>query len=70
MASEPDTATDLVVLLSGLKDRGVPLASVHIMVDISTGREPVYVAAETEFVRDPDMGTKWLVVRPKPAGSV
>lgn len=69
MASQPDTATDLVVLLSSLKDRGVPLAAVHVMVDISESGEPRYVAAETEYIHDLDTGIKWLAVRPKPAGA-
>jgi hypothetical protein len=68
MASAPDTATDLVVTLSNLKDRGIPLASVELMIDISNGPEPQYVAATLEFVRDETTGAKWLVVRPKPAG--
>jgi hypothetical protein len=69
MAATPDTATDLVVLLSGMKDKGIPLASVFVMVDISETSEPKYVAAHTDFVRDETTGAKWLVVRPKPAGA-
>ena len=69
MASPPDTVGDLVNLLAGLKDHGVMISSLPVMVDISTGTDRVYVAAEMEYVRDENTGTKWLVVRPKPAGA-
>jgi hypothetical protein len=55
------TATDLVVLLSGLKDRGIPLASVKVMVDIGDGAE---VNGLPEFEQD----SKTIVIRPRPAG--
>lgn len=64
-----DTATDLVVVLSHMKDRGIPLASVKVMIDVSDGPDRKYVDAMAEFVRDETTGAKWLVVRPKPAGA-
>jgi hypothetical protein len=39
------------------------------MVDISTGADPVYVSAEVEYVRDENTDDRWLVFRPKLAGS-
>lgn len=68
-ASVADTATDLVVLLMEMKDRGIPLASVDVMIDVSDNAVRKYVAGHAEFVRDEVTGVKWLVVRPKPAGA-
>lgn len=64
-----DTATDVVMVLSRMKDQGIPLASVNLMIDVSDGPERKYVNAMAEFVRDETTGVKWLVVRPKPAGA-
>ncbi len=64
-----DTATDVVLVLSRLKDRGVPLASVKLMIDVSDGPTLKLVDAMAEFVRDETTGAKWLVVRPKPVGA-
>lgn len=64
-----DTATDVLVVLSRLKDRGIPLASVKLMIDVSDGPHLKLVDAMAEFMRDDITGAKWLVVRPKPAGA-
>jgi hypothetical protein len=64
-----DTATDLVVVLMRMKDMGIPLASVNLMIDVSDGPERKYVDATAEFVRDETTNAKWLVIRPKPAGA-
>jgi len=69
MASTPSSVADMINMLAGLKDHGVMINGLPLMIDISTDREPVYVAAEAEFVRDENTGDKWLVFRPKPAGA-
>lgn len=63
-----DTVTDLVRILAAMKDGGVMLASVPIMIDVSDGPNRKYVDAKVEFVRDETTNAKWLVVRPKLAG--
>lgn len=63
-----DTVTDLVRVLGQMKDSGVMLASVPIMLDVSDGGELKLVDAKVEFIRDGETSQKWLVVRPKLAG--
>lgn len=69
MASAPDTVGELINLLGGLKDHGVMISSLPLMVDISTGPDPVYVPGVVEYVRSESTDHRWLVVRPKPAGA-
>jgi hypothetical protein len=63
-----DTLTDLLRVIVGMKDNGVMLASVPLMIDVSDGPERKYINARAEFVRDEATGEKWFVVRPKLAG--
>jgi hypothetical protein len=63
-----DTVKDLVRVLALMKDHGVMLASVPLMIDVSDGPERKYVNGRAEFIRDDTSGDKWLVVRPKLAG--
>jgi len=64
-----DTATDIVVVLAQMKDNGIPLASVKVMIDVSDGPTLKLVDAKAEFIRDETTGAKWLVIRPKPAAT-
>lgn len=64
-----DTVTDLVRVLAAMKDGGVMLGSVQIMIDASDGPELKLVDAKVEFIRDGETSNKWLVVRPKLAGA-
>ena len=64
-----DTVTDLVRVLAEMKDGGVMLASVPLMIDVSDGPEMKLVDAKAEFVRDGETSEKWLVIRPKLAGA-
>jgi hypothetical protein len=64
-----DTVTDLVRVLAQMKDNGVMLGSVQIMIDASDGPELKLVDAKVEFIRDGETSSKWLVVRPKLAGA-
>lgn len=64
-----DTVTDLIVVLAQMKDNGVMLGSVNIMIDASDGPELKLIDAKVEFIRDGETSNKWLVVRPKPAGT-
>lgn len=64
-----DTVTDLIVVLAQMKDNGVMLGSVNIMIDASDGPELKLIDAKVEFIRDGETSNKWLVARPKPAGT-
>lgn len=64
-----DKVIDLVRVLGEMKDNGVMLASVPIMIDVSDGPELKLVDAKVEFIRDGETTEKWLVVRPKLAGA-
>jgi len=63
-----DTVQDLVRELGRMKDSGVMLASVPIMLDVSDGPDLKLVDAKVEFIRDGETTQKWLVIRPKLAG--
>lgn len=64
-----DTVQEMIRLLADLKDHGIMLGTIPIMVDVSDGPDRKYVDAHVEFVRDEDTTQKWLVVRPKLAGT-
>lgn len=64
-----DTVTDLVRVLAEMKDNGIMLGSVQIMIDASDGPDLKLIDAKVEFIRDGETTNKWLVVRPKLAGA-
>ncbi len=66
MAAIPQNVGELMALVAGLKDHGIPLASVDLMVETAPG---MYVAATAEFVRNENTSAKYMVIRPRPAGA-